>query len=390
MTLNFPTSPSVNDTYTYNGTTFVWDGEKWDASTPFLVNSSNIVDGAITASKLAADSVTAEKVDSSAVAKNLIVNGDMRVAQRGTSSTSVGLGTVDRWHSGGSGGTITQTQEDLSSADSPYTEGFRKFFRQTNTAVASATSHYRQVETKLEAQDIATSGWNYTSPTSNITVSAWIRSSVAGTYSYQLRSADGTAQSYVGTVTLDADTWTMVTQTYPGNTNLTFDNDSNLGLRVIWFPYLGTDYTTSSPTLNAWHSFDGTNMTGDDTAGWGTTAGATFDITGVQLTASAEPLPFQHEDYGTTLHKCQRYYRKLTGRTHFFPSALSGNVFLRTISGAQPFRVTPTLTFASSTNINSGPTVSGSSTPESVYLTATPTSTNSACYSVDVELDAEL
>ena len=45
MTLNFPTSPSVNDTYTYNGTTFVWDGEKWDASTPFLVNSSNIVDG---------------------------------------------------------------------------------------------------------------------------------------------------------------------------------------------------------------------------------------------------------------------------------------------------------------------------------------------------------
>ena len=52
MTLNFPTSPSVNDTYTYQGTTFVWDGEKWDASNPFLVNTGNIVDDAVTGDKV--------------------------------------------------------------------------------------------------------------------------------------------------------------------------------------------------------------------------------------------------------------------------------------------------------------------------------------------------
>ncbi|MBW2472079.1 MAG: hypothetical protein JRE18_08380 [Deltaproteobacteria bacterium] len=242
--------------------------------------------------------------------RNLIINGAMQVAQRGTSSTSVGLGTVDRWHSGGAGGTITQSQEDVSSSDSPYDEGFRKFFRQTNTAVASATSHYRQIETKLEAQDIANCGWNYTSTSSYVTVSAWLRSSVAGTYSYQLRTADGTAQSYVGTVTLTANTWTKVTQVYPGNTNLVFDNNNDLGLRVVWFPYLGSDYTTGSPTLNAWHAFSGSNMTSDDTAGWGTTAGATFDITGVQLEVGNTATPFQHESYGQTLAKCQRYYYK--------------------------------------------------------------------------------
>ena len=52
MTLNFPTNPSLNQTYTYSGTTFVWDGEKWDASNPFLVNTGNIVDDAVTGDKV--------------------------------------------------------------------------------------------------------------------------------------------------------------------------------------------------------------------------------------------------------------------------------------------------------------------------------------------------
>jgi hypothetical protein len=243
--------------------------------------------------------------------RNLIINGAMQVAQRGTSSTSVGLATVDRWHSGGNGGTITQSQEDVSSSDSPYAEGLRKFFRQTNTAAASASSHYRQIETKLEAQDIANSGWNYTNISSYVTVSAWIRSSVAGTYNYQLRTVDGTAQSYVGTVTLAAGAWTKVTQTYPGSASLTFDNNTELGLRVIWFPYLGSDYTTGSPTLNAWHAFNGSNMAGDDTAGWGTTAGATFDITGVQLEVGNFATSFEHRSYGDDLQKCMRYFQML-------------------------------------------------------------------------------
>ena len=52
MALNFPTNPSLNDTYTYQGTTYVWDGEKWDGSQPFIVNTANIVDGAVTTAKI--------------------------------------------------------------------------------------------------------------------------------------------------------------------------------------------------------------------------------------------------------------------------------------------------------------------------------------------------
>ena len=62
MALNFPTNPSLNDTYTYQGTTYVWDGEKWDGSQPFIMNTANIVDGAVTTDKIADGAVTEDKI----------------------------------------------------------------------------------------------------------------------------------------------------------------------------------------------------------------------------------------------------------------------------------------------------------------------------------------
>ena len=69
--------------------------------------------------------------------RNLIINGAMQVAQRGTSSTSTGYASVDRFnlYHANTGVTITQSQESLASSDTPYTLGFRKFFK---IALASA------------------------------------------------------------------------------------------------------------------------------------------------------------------------------------------------------------------------------------------------------------
>ena len=114
MTLNFPTSPSVNDTYTYNGTTFVWDGEKWDASTPFLVNTANIVDDAVTGDKLAddIDIVTTGDVQTASLNggplagfRNQIINPNFTVQQRGASFTApADVYTFDRWWMGNAAG----------------------------------------------------------------------------------------------------------------------------------------------------------------------------------------------------------------------------------------------------------------------------------------------
>ena len=66
--------------------------------------------------------------------RNLIINGAMNVAQRGTSSTSVGYVTIDRFNTdyGGENEAMTYTQADVSSGTTPYTEGFRKTFKVQN------------------------------------------------------------------------------------------------------------------------------------------------------------------------------------------------------------------------------------------------------------------
>ena len=67
--------------------------------------------------------------------RNLIINGAMRVNQRGTSSTTSGMQTVDRFlcQFGGTDEAPTQSQHTLTSSDTgPYEEGFIKSFHIQN------------------------------------------------------------------------------------------------------------------------------------------------------------------------------------------------------------------------------------------------------------------
>ena len=244
--------------------------------------------------------------------KNLIINGAMQVAQRGsTGVTTSGYGTVDRFSSQWSSGSVTQTQETLSSG-APYDQGFRYFYRQTNSTAASATdSGERKIRHYIEAQNVAGSGWNYTSTSSYITLSFWIRSSVAQEFYGYLRSNDGTNQAYgFSTGSLTANTWTKVTKTVPGNSNLEFANDNGAGLELNIAAFFGTNYTDSGYTLDAWAAYSNSSRSPVYTSAWATTASATFDVTGVQLEVGSVATPFEHRPYGDELARCQRYYYK--------------------------------------------------------------------------------
>jgi hypothetical protein len=240
--------------------------------------------------------------------RNLIINGQMTVAQRGTSATTSNYGTVDRWISSYQGGTVTQSQESLTSSDTPYALGFRKFFRQTNTATASGASDLRQMVQIIESQNIANSGWDYTSASSYVTLSLWVRSSVAGKYGFYLLTYDTPNYQFGFTETLAANTWTKVTKTIPGNSNLVFNNDNGQGVAVAPVAWFGTDYTDSTATVDSWVAQDTTKYLPDDLVNWAGTSGATFDITGVQLEVGSTATDFEQETYATTLKKCQRYY----------------------------------------------------------------------------------
>jgi len=245
--------------------------------------------------------------------RNIVVNGAMTVAQRGSSSTSDGFHTVDRFAKDESGTdeSLTQAQVDVASGTTPYTLGFRKAFKLTNGNQTSGagSADRATAEYKIEAQDIANCGWNYLSSSSYITFSYWVKSSVAQNFYNTFGTDDGTKQRYTTeTGSLTADTWTKITKTIPGNSNLTFNNDNGEGLEITWEIYRGTSQT-GSMSLNAWAASNNNLRTPDQTSTWWTTNDATFEITGVQLEVGFVETPFEHLRFAEELQRCERYYQ---------------------------------------------------------------------------------
>ena len=246
--------------------------------------------------------------------RNLIINGAMQVAQRGTSSTTAGYSTLDRWKtsvSGVSTATVTQSQQSTTSSDTPWNHGFRNYWRHSlDQAGSVVAATYCQVMMNVEAQDVANSGWDHKSASSYITLSFWVRASSAMTYYGTVMTTDGTRNTYPFSFALSANTWTKVTKTIPGNTNCQIDNDNGTGFRIYFYQYYGTDYTNNA-TLNAWSSTDSYANTIPDMASTWITAGAsTYDLTGVQIEVGETATEFEHRSFGEELSRCLRYYEK--------------------------------------------------------------------------------
>ena len=304
--------------------------------------------------------------------RNLIINGAMQVAQRGTSSTSSGYYTVDRFSTyySGTDEAPTISQTDVASGTTPYTLGFRKTLKVTNGNQTSGAGagDYIFIRTILEAQDIANSGWNYVSSSSNITLSFWVKSSVAQNFYGYLRSIDGTSQLYpFETGSLSADTWTKITKTISGNSNLTFDNNNDGGMEIVVAPFWGTDYT-GSVSLNAWAAYASATRTPDSTSTWYTTNDATFEITGVQLEVGSHSTDFEFLPFSDELRKCERYFEICaTGQVMLIESTSSGYIEIPLIFRTQK-RANPTMTLLSSEeNFASSVTVVTGNSTEKIY-----------------------
>ena len=293
--------------------------------------------------------------------RNLIINGAMNVAQRGTSSTVSGYATLDRFlvlHSG-TDEAPTQEQADVAAGTTPYTLGFRKSLKITNgnqTSGADAAD-YILINYKTESQDIAKRGWNYTDPNSYITFSYLVKSSVAQNFYVRIISDDTTKQRYAfDTGSLTANTWTKITKTIPGNSNLIFNDDQGIGLYFRFYLYRGTNYTSNSVNLNQWETHDSSQNVPDNTSTWYTTNDATFEITGVQLEVGSVATDFEHRSFAQELVLCERYYRSFydsrieKGKywaTGYYYSSSNMNIIEKF---PIEMRATPTLICTSGTN----------------------------------------
>ena len=244
--------------------------------------------------------------------RNLIINGAMQIAQRSSSSTTIGYHTVDRFQIGygGHDEVLTTSQHSLTSSDTgPWEEGFRKSFHVQNGNQTSGADagDYSQIIYKPEGQDINRSGWNFTDPNSKITLSYWIKASVAQNY-YGFIEAGGPTRIFGWeTGALTANTWKKVTVTIPGYASLAIPDTNGAAFSIAFIPYYGTNYTAASGRdVGQWYT--AYNYLPTNTSTWWTTNDSTFEITGVQLEVGSIATEFEHRSYGEELRRCQRYY----------------------------------------------------------------------------------
>jgi hypothetical protein len=274
--------------------------------------------------------------------RNLIINGAMQVAQRGTSATGVNGSTyysVDRYRTSlDAGGSFTVSQ------DSSAPDGFATSLKILNTSGASISS-YHDVRTYLEAQDLQRLQYG-TSSAKTTTLSFWVKSNQTGTGAVFIQCFD-VSGFYTANYTINsADTWEHKTITITGDTSGGFNNDNGAGL-MITFGIGAASSLTSGNTLDTWSgTYSSTNRFANQTI----SIDATDDyiqFTGIQWELGSVATPFEHRSYGEELQLCRRYYISTTCANHY---GYSNNY------GGQDAR------FAFPTTMRANPTVTTSNT----------------------------
>ena len=381
MPLTFPSSPTVGQTYTVGTRTWTWTGSIWAMQAVTLgvasISTSELVNNAVTTAKIADDSITTAKIVAGAVVeadiasnavtvgklgtdvqlgyRNVVINGAMQVAQRGTSTASIttsGYYTADRWrHTVNSQGTWTSTIE----ADAPSGTGLTNSLKMLCTTADASPASGDHVRVGQYTEGFPLQQFAFGSAgAKQITVSFWVKSNVTGTYILMLYNADPSpnrhcSQSY----TISASgTWEKKVLTFPADTVGVFHNNNGFSLAVDFFMGAGSD-RTSGTLQTTWAN----TVTANEAVGQVNVASTTnnyFQITGVQVEAGSVATPFEFEDYGTTLAKCQRYYYNLLGSGSrwtigigFYYSAtqVNGEIYFPTT-----MRTAPTLVATSGTD----------------------------------------
>jgi len=262
------------------------------------------------------------------VNRNVIINGAMKVAQRGTSSTGIGASggffTCDRWaiDVSGTDGRLTATQD--SSAPSGFANSLKFDCTTADTSIASG--EFLTIQHRIEGQNVQSFAKG-TSDAKPFAVSFYVKGNASATYVAELYDNDNTRQiSKTFNVTTD---WTRVELTYPADTTGAFDDDNALSLYLIIWLHAGSTYTSGTLNSSSWASVTSANRAAGISSFFDSTD-RTFFITGVQLEVGQNPTEFEHiNNFGEELARCQRYYQVFTesGDTTFGNAvAYSGNV----------------------------------------------------------------
>jgi len=291
--------------------------------------------------------------------RNLIINGAMQVWQRGTTIDTITSGDYfcDQWRIGHSG---TDGNVDIDkSTDVPSGQGFA--YSQKISMDASETSlaaaDQVNIAQRFEGQNLQhlLKGTLFAK---SITLSFWVKSSVAETYTVNLYDSNNSRQISATYVIDTANTWEKKTITFAGDTSGVLDNDNARSLDLIFWLDAGTSWT-SGTFATSWESYTQSNRV-YGTTGWLESVSPEFYITGIQFEVGEHATPFEHERYAETLRKCQRYYIRYPniddGSTTFYyvqGSIHNVGTIYYTLTLPVPMREQPDLIISNATHFQS-------------------------------------
>ena len=245
--------------------------------------------------------------------KNLVINGAMNVAQRGTvtGADDGDYGGPDRFAMRESSALVVTMSQDSSV---PTGQGFNNSMKLDVTTADSsvASGDYAYLGYRFEGQDLQ-SLKKGTSEAVPVTLSFWIKTTITGTYVIQLYDNDTSGGRHISksyTVS-SADTWEKKTITFAGDTTGALDDDNAYSLQIYWWLLAGTDFT-SGTLATSWASFTAANAAVGQVNAVNSTSNNIY-ITGVQLEVGEKATEFEHEPYERTINRCFRYFNRITG-----------------------------------------------------------------------------
>ena len=265
---------------------------------------------------MASDGTCTAKITNNLSNRRININGAMQIWQRSISlsvseGTNEGVTACDRYgfeFGNASAGAATISR----STDVPTNLGFPYSFKIDVTTInnMSATNTQIRMPHRIEAQDIANSGWKYNDPNSFLTISFYFKSNKSGTNKLpvQIRTFDGTGYFYIAEITQSDTNWNRHTIKVPGNSNLTFNKDSGMGLSIEWYFAVGSTYHTTPDTWGTVQK----HGTSSSTNYFDSTSNEMF-ITGIQIESTTNGIAtdFEYKSEQDELLRCYRYYYKM-------------------------------------------------------------------------------
>ena len=252
--------------------------------------------------------------------RNLIINGAMQVAQRGTSfiSSGSGLFTLDRWlsgvHSGTGDGNMTQETDAPSAAQSgtAFTHSLKFQVTTANTNIQANDRKYHSY--KIEGQDLAPAGFGQAG-TRYMTLSFWHKHTKTGTHSLAINNAARNRSYPMEYTQATTNTWEKAELTFPVDTTGTWLGGNGIGMWIFFGAAFGSNY---AGTVNQWGSSQKYG-TANQVNNYDSTSNS-MQFTGVQLELGSVATEFDHRPYAEELAACQRYYQVLTAAAGFASS----------------------------------------------------------------------